>query len=1274
MKTKQKRFNLRLLILVLPCLTLSLWALANVASLIPEHVVLPVETVSPTAEESNLKVHYTFDNVSGHTVPDESGSGYNGTLMSNASILEMGKYNVLSLGSGTGYLDMGQGVGTVISSLNNYTISLYYRVDVNATITGNGFFLWSFSQLLANGADSGPYLAYRVNDQRFALSTGGYNNEKAIQIGGNAAKGVWQHLVYRQNGATGELYLDGKVVGRNYAVPPPSSTFTSSAYNWIGRPPFSGDNYLKNTLVYDFRLYDKAVADAQITEWAGLVKDLEQEFAYGSVGDFTQLSAYIAQCNSFLSSAGTGDYPEMAVTEFEDAIGIAQEMVDDQNASQFAIDDCLTILTAALTKFKSTKGFDKGVFSPMPEYNPEKGFKHPGALHTQEDFDRVKALLAAKDPTLVAAYNALKANAYSQSTVTTSPTETIVRGGGVGENYMNAARGASMAYLNALRWKIGGEKAHAEKAIEILNSWASICKAIGGDSNYALAGGLYGYAFVNAAELMRDYEGWQPADFKKVRNWVLDVWYPYCVGFLRGRNGTWGSGRPGHYWSNWPLCNALAVMSIGVFCDDVFIYNQGVSFYKHDQVGTFKENRTPPVMNDGLTEYIGNLVPVLHKDERGPFGYLGQMQESGRDQSHALMALGLAVDMCQVAWNQGDDLFSLMDNRLVAGIEYLAAYNTGIDEVPWMEYWYQDVRTAVHNSWKQTGNGDVGRGAFRPYWDRIIGHYEGVKGIQLTYAHAMKEKQPIDNAGSYYGQTSGAYDHLGFSTLMCYRPTLTPEQAPTLILPTLIYNGKTYNQSELGGLVNTYRNPGTTSALPAGSVIKFVPTLPAGVTDTGHWKWEDGTTTKDLEITANSSGLYRVTYTNERGIKSTQLYSIAVAGDCNQDPFVTSITADGVKVNDTIISVQRGASLTLTAWSRNGESGWGNYKWNNGATTSGIEVSNILSDRTYSVIYTNQGGRQIKVNFHIHVDFMLPSLSVNGGAVQGTNTVVVSAGQSVELIPVVPAGKGGGIWKWDNGAVTQNLLLENVQSSGTHSVTYTYREEAYKLNFRVYIAASGKSLADGTYYIKNATTGTYLTNDGLTTAPAFSERDPATPSSQIWKIVKDGLRYKITSTADDRFLNENGQLAAGSYSIPPHTYTLYGVVDGDLYSIQNSKNAGLNYWAINTDGTIKGKGTSSLSGYPFEIVSANGVGIEEIVLGDLTVYPNPVQDYLVVNLEEPGVSDALFTLFSLEGRPLKTISCRTGENGFQLSDLPSGMYFGVLHVNGQKKTAKIIKK
>ena len=97
---------------------------------------------------------------------------------------------------------------------------------------------------------------------------------------------------------------------------------------------------------------------------------------------------------------------------------------------------------------------------------------------------------------------------------------------------------------------------------------------------------------------MRDYEGWKPADFEKFKKWMLNIWYQGAIDFLRRHNGTWeNSGKwwqaPGHYWSNWGLCNAMCVLSIGVLCDDVFIYNQGRSHHlyhldHHHQYPSFR--------------------------------------------------------------------------------------------------------------------------------------------------------------------------------------------------------------------------------------------------------------------------------------------------------------------------------------------------------------------------------------------------------------------------------------------------------------------------------------------------------------------------------------------------------------------------------------------------------------------------------------------------------------------------------------------------------------
>ncbi len=555
--------------------------------------------------------------------------------------------------------------------------------------------------------------------------------------------------------------------------------------------------------------------------------------------------------------------------------------------------------------------------SSAPMQAQERGFVHPGGLYTQEDFDRVKAQIAEKNQTVLKAWNMLKTAEYAQSSVQTNPVETIVRGGS-GENYMNAARGAAMAFQNALRWKLGGSAANARAAVRILMAWANKTTAISGNSDQCLAVGLYGYQFAQAAEIMRDYEGWSQESFEKFRQWMLGLWYPKAIQFLRQRNGTWeNSGKwwkaPGHYWSNWGLCNALCVMSIGILADDVEIYNQGASFIKYDQTGNYAE---PPVMhdvtghdgfsgkaiwNDGLTEFWGNLIVTTAESalETGAYGQLGQMNESGRDTGHSAMALGLAVDIAKIAYNQGDDLFAYMDHRLAAGIEYVAAQTQSVAGLPWTPYLYISSGYAYSDgrAWLMT---EPALGAqMRPYWGTVIGMYEGVKGVAMPFSETAYSQMGTDEGGK--GSTSGGYDHLGYSVLMNTRePQLCPpDKVPTELTGQMEYSGgltaalipsianekkrglvtsKTTCHNELGALVNTYTTT-KSAVLPAGKTVRLIPQLPEGEEDTGQWLWNTGETTREITVGTGWSYVYRVTYTNAQGIRSRLAFFIATTDE-----------------------------------------------------------------------------------------------------------------------------------------------------------------------------------------------------------------------------------------------------------------------------------------------------------------------------------------------------------------------------------------------------------
>ncbi|WP_167618770.1 LamG-like jellyroll fold domain-containing protein [Maribellus sediminis] len=675
-----------------------------------------------------------------------------------------------------------------------------------------------------------------------------------------------------------------------------------------------------------------------------------------------------------------------------------------------------------------------------------QGFTHPGLLHTREDFDRIKTQLAANNPAVVAGYNNLKNSEWAQLGAGTWPSEIIKRGVAGDENYINAARGAHIAYMCALRWKISGDVAYANKAVDVLNSWAVTTKGISGNSNYALASGIYGYEFANAGELLRDYEGWKPEDFKKFQDWMQGVWYPVALGFLKDRNGT----NPGHYWSNWGLSNALTILSIGVVCDDIFIYNQGLSYYKHDYIGTFKEDKTGDdhLENDGYNEFIGNLVPIVWEDERGPFGQLGQMQESGRDQGHTLMAVGLATDICQTALNQGEDLFAYMDNRLAAGIEYVAAYNTEVEnaDLPWKNYWYHDVRTAVENSWVQTANNEGGREQLRPYWDRILGYYEGIKGITMNYSGIMGQRTRAANGGADIGgigSTSGGYDHLGYSTLTCTRPAVTPDQAPTSLGNTILYDGTIYQSSAL-----LYVQPG--------SSLKLIPTLPDGETNTGNWLWDSGATTQELEITVDSSHIYRISYTNSKGIVSTQMFSISVYGDCKPDIYTYSISSSNGVSQDTIQTVKQNSKVILSLSSSSGRS---SYLWNTGETSGNKEAFISKKDTAFSITATNQGGAKVSMNFHIRVEPLGASFRIGNADLMYGEKILAVKGDTLTLMPTVKPGSEGGTWLWSDGTATQNLTQESVQNNSEITVTYTNKDSVFSLTYSIIVVQNRSSFA-----------------------------------------------------------------------------------------------------------------------------------------------------------------------------------------------------------------------
>lgn len=426
-----------------------------------------------------------------------------------------------------------------------------------------------------------------------------------------------------------------------------------------------------------------------------------------------------------------------------------------------------------------------------PDVDATYTFNHPCAMYTADDFARVKAELDGNTiPEVAQAFAALKASPYSSLSRMPEPQELIVRGDPKGtgidkENYAYAMRDAAAAYQTALIWKLSGDEAYANKAIEIMNAWAKKCKKIASnDANQVLAAGAQGYTFACAAEMMLGYSGWNAGDVAKFKQWMLDVFAPKNKDFLEHKDANTCAK---HCWSNWDLVNMCSYMAIGILTEKSDMVNYVVNyFYKGPGNGC-----------------INNLINGdLLADPLGSGEMLAQDQESGRDQGHAQMSAMVTANLAQMAYSLYEqnklnadaaklDFFAANDNALLKLGEYVALSNlrNGSDnankEGQWivaaanmpfnkLEYCVgcscrDKNHSAVHTSLAD----DAGRGSVRPGWEIYYNHYAKVKGLTsgFIYVKQMADKmRPECGSGdSRYGNNSGAFDQLGWSTLMLYR-------------------------------------------------------------------------------------------------------------------------------------------------------------------------------------------------------------------------------------------------------------------------------------------------------------------------------------------------------------------------------------------------------------------------------------------------------------------------------------------------------------------------
>ncbi len=380
--------------------------------------------------------------------------------------------------------------------------------------------------------------------------------------------------------------------------------------------------------------------------------------------------------------------------------------------------------------------------------SPPPVFAHPGTLHTQADLDRMKAKVDASEEPWKSSFDILADSPWAQTWWPAYNIDYIVRGGS-GNNYTRSQQDAQAIYELALRWHLTGDTAYADHAVHIANTWSDLI-GIQGDTNASLAAGICGYLFASGGELLSTYSGWPEAEKQAYKDMMMRVFYPRNLDFLwRHHDTPFTKGGNTHYRLNWDTANMASVAAIGILCDNRAVYEQAVDHFKYGNGNGRVDRAAWYLFPDGTS----------------------QTEESGRDQAHNLGGWHAMALLCQMGWNQGDDLFGWDNNRALRAFEYNAKYNL-FNDVPWVPH----RNTTLTYTETLSGHGR-GLGGYYQY-ELVHNHYANVKGIAAPWSKLavdVTRPEPRPNTAFHPSQV----DWLGLGSLTYARDPIATGAAPS---------------------------------------------------------------------------------------------------------------------------------------------------------------------------------------------------------------------------------------------------------------------------------------------------------------------------------------------------------------------------------------------------------------------------------------------------------------------------------------------------------------
>ena len=328
---------------------------------------------------------------------------------------------------------------------------------------------------------------------------------------------------------------------------------------------------------------------------------------------------------------------------------------------------------------------------------PKRSFSHPGITYTQGDIDRMKAMIEARREPYYSTFLKLKESPYSSLTATVHNRGRQIKGGQFnGIIGMDGRRALDLALL----WHLSDEKVYARKAVEYLNANSYYTNTSSGGTGPLDNGKIY--LLIEAAELMRDYSGWKTEDQQRFKDMLVYPGYSHTEDLFTRYADCWNDDKNGitFYWNiynfdaarfgNQGLFAARGMMAMGIYLDNEIMYDRAYRYllgkeHRADDLpypsGPAITSKDPIHTSATITDY----KLLGRSDDISDYGYdeqlqhyiypNGQCQEACRDQGHVLAGVHNYVAIAEMAWNQGDSLYSCLDNRILLGLEWNFRYN-----------------------------------------------------------------------------------------------------------------------------------------------------------------------------------------------------------------------------------------------------------------------------------------------------------------------------------------------------------------------------------------------------------------------------------------------------------------------------------------------------------------------------------------------------------------------------------------------------------------------